>query len=324
MSSILDILAVTGMIAASLAVSVPLTGALVRLRANFNPKSIQLDAEGNVEPHTGPVVTSFFGMLARVKRIEGWSGLYKGLMPMLLETSLLSIFVLVALDSSAMRYGGRIPSTGILGRLAYATVALILNLPAVVVTYRAITTPYRLPYFRPIYSLRILLTPTERRRPWMIYTAPGLFAAQFLHLVYKVIFVGSLKAFLLPSSEEPGDKPLLNASPVAIGVMIAIGLLSTVILCPLEVIASKLAIQRNHAAPEYNSVSQEVEEDGITPEEYVEYAGAEEDVIGLRHEKDPYLGLVDCAKRVIDEEGLRALYRAWWLTAFISLGNALA
>lgn len=53
-----------------LLVAVPLNGALVRLRANFNPKSLQLDAEGNAEPHTGPIVTSFFGMLARVKRIE--------------------------------------------------------------------------------------------------------------------------------------------------------------------------------------------------------------------------------------------------------------
>ncbi len=70
MTGVLDMLAVTGMIAVSLAVTVPLTGALVRLRANFNPKSIQLDEEGNVEPHTGPIVTSFLGMLARVKRIE--------------------------------------------------------------------------------------------------------------------------------------------------------------------------------------------------------------------------------------------------------------
>ena len=64
--------------------------------ANYNPRGLQLDAEGNIEPHTGPVVTSFFGMLRRVKRIEvswssaflssvsdhdlsqGWAGLYKG------------------------------------------------------------------------------------------------------------------------------------------------------------------------------------------------------------------------------------------------------
>ena len=52
---------------------------------------------------------------------------------------------------------------------------------------------------------------------------------------------------------------------------------STAILCPLEVIATKLAIQRNHASAEYNSVLQEEEADA---EETVEYAGAEEDVIG--------------------------------------------
>ena len=38
--------------------------------ANYNPKALQLDPEGNVNVHTGPVVTSFFGMLRRVYRIE--------------------------------------------------------------------------------------------------------------------------------------------------------------------------------------------------------------------------------------------------------------
>lgn len=55
---------------AGLLITTPLTGALVRLRANYNPKGLQLDDDGNVEPHTGPVVTSFFAMLGRVKRIE--------------------------------------------------------------------------------------------------------------------------------------------------------------------------------------------------------------------------------------------------------------
>lgn len=54
----------------SLAIIVPLTGALVRFRANYNPKGLQLDAEGGVQPHTGPVVSTFFGMLRRVYRIE--------------------------------------------------------------------------------------------------------------------------------------------------------------------------------------------------------------------------------------------------------------
>ena len=56
-----------------------------------------------------------------------------------------------------------------------------------------------------------------------------------------------------------------------------IALLGTVILAPLEVISTRLSIQRNHAAPEFNSISQE--EDGDT-EGAMEYAGADEDVIG--------------------------------------------
>ena len=53
-----------------------------------------------------------------------------------METFVLTIFVIVALDTGAVRYAGRAPNTGTLGTLAYATVALILNLPAVVLTYR--------------------------------------------------------------------------------------------------------------------------------------------------------------------------------------------
>ena len=217
-------------------------------------------------------------------------------MPTVLETLALTLFVVIALDSGAVRYGARAPNTGILGSLAYATVALILNLPAVVITYRyvnlitpelitlteicsSITTPYKLPWLNPVYSLRVLLTPTERRKPWIIYFTPGLFAAQFLHLAYKIIFIGSLRRLLLPNLSN-GDETVKNISLWKLGIMIAVASVSTIILCPLEVIASKLAIQRNHAAPEYNSVAQEVEDDALTSEEYAEYTGAEEDVIG--------------------------------------------
>lgn len=53
-----------------LLITVPLTGGLVRLRANYNPKGLQLDPEDGVQPHTGPVVTSFFVMLYRVRNLE--------------------------------------------------------------------------------------------------------------------------------------------------------------------------------------------------------------------------------------------------------------
>lgn len=44
----------------------------------------------------------------------------------------------------------------------------------------------------------------------------------------------------------------------------------------------------------------------------------------LRSEGDPYLGMIDCAKRIVEEEGYRTLYRAWWLTLLGGLAGAFA
>ena len=98
MAFVVDLLLIAVALAVTMIITVPITGALVRLRANYNPKGLQLDDEGVVHPYTGPQLTSFFGMLSRVKRLEvrprwilvtdtlihmlslqGWPGLYKGL-----------------------------------------------------------------------------------------------------------------------------------------------------------------------------------------------------------------------------------------------------
>jgi len=186
---------------------------------------------------------------------------------------------------------------------------------------RSITTPHKLPYFKPRYALRVLLTPTERRRPWIIYLTPGLLLAEVLHIAFVVLVLRTLRHILLPALANPGVPSKEDFTPVRVGIYFIVCLISTAILTPLEVIATRLAIQRNHAAPEYNSVVQEAEGDG---EEYAEYSGAEEDVIGLRNEGDPYLGMIDCAKRIVAEEGYRALYRAWWLTLLGPLGGTFS
>ena len=54
----------------SLAIFAPLTGVLVRFRANYNPKGLQLDSEGGAAPHTGPVVNSYFQMFLRTYKLE--------------------------------------------------------------------------------------------------------------------------------------------------------------------------------------------------------------------------------------------------------------
>jgi hypothetical protein len=305
----------------SLVVFVPLTGILVRFRANYNPKGLQLDSDGGAVPYTGPVLRSYFGMMVRVYRLEGVSGLYKGLMPTAISSSIIAIIVLLFIDTEHPRHGKyRAPETGILGTLIYSLGMLVLSLPTAILTYRSITTPHKLPFCNLMTSLRLLLTPTERRRPWILYLTPGLMAAELIHVGIIVLFLGPLRQVLLPELSQSGsDRP--KVSLIKLIIYFIILCLSVAALAPLEVIATRLAIQRNHASAEYNSVSQEIDGDG---DETVEYAGTDEDVIGLRSEGDPYLGLVDCAKRIVNEEGWMTLYRAWWITLLGGLMSSFA
>ncbi|KAF8161135.1 hypothetical protein B0H34DRAFT_699604 [Crassisporium funariophilum] len=305
----------------TLAVFVPLTGVLVRFRANYNPKGLQLDSEGGAVPYTGPVVRSYFGMMVRVYRLEGWAGLYKGLMPTAISSLIIGFIILLFIDTDKPRHGRyRAPETGVLGTLVYSLGMLVISLPTAILTYRSITSPHKLSYFNVMSSMRTLLTPTERRRPWILYLTPGLMAAQMVHICIVVLFLGPMRRLLLPALSKPGVAAR-EISIVKLAIYLLIFCLSISALAPLEVIATRLAIQRNHASAEYNSVSQEVDGDA---EETADYAGAEEDVIGLRSEGDPYLGLVDCAKRIVDEEGWMTLYRAWWITFLGGLGSAFA
>jgi len=202
----------------------------------------------------------------------------------------------------------------------YSIFLMLVSLPAIIITYRSITTPYRLPYLGPFRSLRVLLTPTERRKPWVLYLTPGLLASEFLHITYVVVGLRALRNIMLPSLSQNDDPEPQGLSPRSLVIYLAISLFSTSILCPLEVISTRLAVQRNHESAEFNSVTQEEVGDA---EDLPEYSPAE-DVIGLRNDKDPYLGLVDCVKRIIDEEGWRALYRGWWLTMVFGVFAAFA
>jgi len=59
-----------GSLALSLAIMIALCSAIVRFKAHYNPKGLQLDLEGDDKPHTGPATPSYFGMLRRIYRIE--------------------------------------------------------------------------------------------------------------------------------------------------------------------------------------------------------------------------------------------------------------
>ncbi|KAG5639391.1 hypothetical protein H0H81_002923 [Sphagnurus paluster] len=271
----LDMLFLIPTLAISLAIIVPLTGVLVRFRANYNPKALRLDPEGGAQAHTGPVIHSYFGMMLRVYKIEA--------LPTLLSTLLVTVLILLFLDTPSTRHGAyRAPEAGIFGTLVYSVGMMLISLPTAILTYRSITTPHKLPYVRLMQNLRILLTPTERRRPWILYLTPGLLAAEVLHIVIVVLGLGPLRRFLVPELSAKSERRIGDISVVKLSIYLFFVILSTAILTPLEVIATRLAIQRNHASSEYNSVSQEVDGDA---EETAQYSGAEEDVIGSTVQK---------------------------------------
>ena len=138
---------------------------------------------------------------------------------------------------------------------------------------RAITTPHKLPWFDAAYSCRTLFTPTERLRPWILYLTPGLLAAQVTHITYVILVLRSIRQLILPElTGNHGFSIWQDVSSVRLSIFFILALASTAVLAPLEVISIRLAIQRNHASPEYNSVSQE--------DSSPEYSGADEDVIG--------------------------------------------
>jgi hypothetical protein len=191
----------------------------------------------------------------------------------------------------------------------------------------------------------------------MLYLTPGLLAVQVAHIVYLILGIRTIRRFLLPELYTPRVPNVKYMPPARFTIFLALLICSTAILTPLDIIATRLTIQRNHATSGLNTF---VQAEGDS-EESKRYVGLGEDVIGFvkayilffnrnsilmvlvfrfRSEDDPYLGLADCAKRIVDEEGYRvslaqaiplhvvdvtqALYRTWWLTMLGSLGGALS
>jgi hypothetical protein len=191
----------------------------------------------------------------------------------------------------------------------------------------AITTPHKLPWFAPIKSLQILLTPYELHRPWMLYFAPGLLVARSLHVFWLVFIQRGVRKLLLPNFNsaliiENGDasEVVERLSPIGVGFYIAfVGISAVLVLTPLEVISTRLSIQRNSSqSGGFGAVPQ----DEDLPE--LEFAGRDEDVIALRAEDDPYYGFVQCGKTILQEEGPETLLRAWWVTMIMTVLGAFS
>jgi hypothetical protein len=107
----------------------------------------------------------------------------------------------------------------------------------------------------------------------------------------------------------------------------------TAILAPLDVIVTRLAIQRNYGfetesalGPHAEVIDMEKAGTGLSSEtdseeSVVRYAKSSTDnpivahipTFRLRQDKDLYRGFHDCITGIVGEEGWRVLYSGWWL-----------
>ncbi|KAF8653576.1 hypothetical protein AX16_003886 [Volvariella volvacea WC 439] len=288
----------------------PITNVIVRFRADYSPKPVYLQSEdGAVLPLPTVGVHSVFGMIRRIWLIEGIGGFYKGYLPTAISAIvvfLVSVAVL-GIDAIELSYN-EWPRLSAPESITACFILTVLALPITVVTFRAITTPYVLPYFNVLKSCRLLFTPTERRRPWSIYLIPGLLITSLARNATYLLILAPLRRLLLPPFDT--SDPQVAADKLTL--FIALVALATVITTPLEVVETRLAIQQYHADLTDASQTHRDEE------------GLVDDVISYRRGDDPYIGLLDATDRITHEEGRYILFRAWWFTFLAGLSLVAA
>ncbi|KAJ7849591.1 hypothetical protein B0H13DRAFT_1906129 [Mycena leptocephala] len=296
-TAILTVSATILPIALAFGITMPFLGVLVRYRANYAPKRGVRLTDGEDWEITRSETESYFGMMRRVHRLEGWAGLYKGIMPSIIAT----LFTVVVISPLAVLLAvkhmvlpnGRIAlptQSGIVLWLISFTLSLvpvILLIPMQIITNRAITTPHKLDTFGLKAALQALLSPAERAQPVRLYFTPGVALSEVLQGLY-----------------------LSHRLPLLIAALPVIAL-ATAMLTPLQVMGTRLTLQRLDATPEVPA--------DTAPPMY-----SEEEVMEFRTQQAPYTSLFNCGKQMMEEEGVRVLFRAWWVTPLFILLSASA
>ncbi|KAJ7290750.1 mitochondrial carrier [Mycena rebaudengoi] len=257
-------------------ISMPFIGVLVRYRANYVPKRVRLDTEDGTANETGSDSNlGYFGMMKRVYRIEGWAGLYKGMMPSIIHNLIATVTTVPVL--LAFRFILPQPSVVYPMGLAISLIPVVLLIPMLIITNRAITTPHKLAFFEPKVALRVLLSQAEREKPLHLYLAPGVALCAVL-LAFVPIAVSILRR-LFSFHTYPGHPHYYPPHLCRRGEPAIVD----------RVVESVAA----DTVPVYST----------------------EDVMEFRTQQAPYTSLVDCWRTVVREEGRGALFRAWWVTA---------
>lgn len=162
-----------------------------------------------------------------------------------------------------------------------------------------------------------VLSPEERHNLLKIYLVPGIFSS-LLSLDFAYLsLIHARHALWYFQLDSPVELILLSLSV----------LLITLILCPLETIVTRLALQKYRSkyfrSPPVTVLPLQFWDDVIEDQVLRGQTGrlflGDEDVITLRDETDPYEGMVDCARKIVKEEGWDVFWRGWLIAFFINI-----
>ncbi|WOO76635.1 uncharacterized protein LOC62_01G000262 [Vanrija pseudolonga] len=253
----------------------PFAGALVRLRANYNPKAVGFADGDGEERYIGPRINGLLSCMKRTITIEGWYGLYKGWVAVTLG-GLITIFVTAVFiggtlltQMSKVTPGTKVPPPPsvagmIVTSILYIPIMVAVAVPCKIIEVRAITTPYRLPWSIK-GSLNILLSDRERANPTALYRTPGLVVVVLLRSLVFALLQHGLKNLLglghhmrkvapkgdsvveraVAALADNADKQPAGAPTWRWAVFFTICLLSAAWETPLLVIMAKLCVQPN-------------------------------------------------------------------------------
>ncbi|KAJ7650140.1 mitochondrial carrier domain-containing protein [Roridomyces roridus] len=275
-----------------LLLNVPFNGVLVRYRASYHPKAAVDD--GSVSP-----APTFIGLARRVWQKQGFGGLTRGFFPTLLAATLLTFFW--PLNEYKMYLS---PSLCNSRGLLSAVISAPFYTLAIITVYRAIVTPRTLDPLNARESLHVLFSAQERKRPWTLYQIPGLLPALLGHLVIRRFILDYARRRILPLWGRYESKE----HAVRYACFTLAVLLATIVLAPLEVMTTRLVLQRTMETlpPPVQAVDGEK-----TVEPATVTIDSDDIVVRLN---DPYSGIVDCFQKIRTEEGWPVLYRMWIVT----------
>ncbi|KAK0469704.1 uncharacterized protein EV420DRAFT_1634122 [Desarmillaria tabescens] len=276
---------------------VPFTGILVRYRAIYHPTE-----DANETP-------TFWGIAKKVYQKQGLNGLGSGLGPTLLSVFLARLWpyplppkLYISPSPATINYS---LISALMGTLYYVFVLVLV--------YRSIAATRQLDLLKPKESLHYLLSDYERKKPWAIYQIPGLLPALIINVFINIQVIRPLHYLIFPIN-LPEDISITETCLRTTCILLTAAL-GAAVLTPLEVIATRLALQRSYG-PGNSEETRDVPLEGPGDAKASDSLAPDNVIIGLRlrDEDKPYSNLLDCAKMIVQEEGWRALYRGWFIT----------